>query len=79
MTTAGAPGSPRIQMVRGAYFTYAMPEGWKLGEEGPYALSLASSEGNAGIIVTGISGLLYPLSPEQFMTCLLYTSDAADE
>ena len=53
-------------MVRGPHFTYLLPPGWRVGEEGNFALVLRSPDMLAGIIVFGQSGLLFPFSPEQF-------------
>jgi len=54
------------QPVRGSHFSYLLPQGWRTGEEGPFALALFAPDMKAGIVVFGQSGLMYPLSPEQF-------------
>lgn len=65
---AGLPIQPpsQPQMVRGPHFTYQLPAGWTVGEEGNFALVLRSPDWLAGIVVFGQSGLMMPLSPEQF-------------
>jgi hypothetical protein len=55
-----------LQSVRGANFSYLLPTGWQRTEEGPFALVLHAPDYRAGIIVFGQSGLLQPLSPDQF-------------
>jgi hypothetical protein len=52
------------QPVRGSNFSYLLPHGWRVGEEGPFALVLLGAD--AGIVVFGQSGLMEPLAPEQF-------------
>ncbi len=53
-------------MVRGRNFTYQLPSGWTLGEEGSFALVLRSQDMLAFMIVIGQSGLMQPMTPEQF-------------
>lgn len=60
------PSHPAAQFVRGPNFSYLLPHGWSVGEEGNYSLVLRSPDFRAGIIVFGQSGLLCPMSPEQF-------------
>ncbi|RPI90899.1 MAG: hypothetical protein EHM42_00655 [Planctomycetaceae bacterium] len=60
-------GSPNdCQLIRGPHFTYLLPQGWTVGEEGKFALVLRSPDSLAGVIVFGQSGLMQPMSPEQF-------------
>ena len=54
------------QPVRGQHFSYLLPHGWRTAEEGPFALALFAPDTRAGIVVFGQSGLMHPLSPEQF-------------
>lgn len=62
---AGGP-PPLASPVRGPHFTYLLPAGWTIGEEGPFALVLRSADLAAGIIVFGQSGLMSALAPDQF-------------
>jgi hypothetical protein len=59
--------APRIHVVRGPHFSYALPEGWVVAEEGSHALMLRAQDGNAGILVSGVSGLTSWMTPEQFV------------
>lgn len=70
------PGSPHdFPLVNGPHFTYRLPPGWTVGEEGKFALVLRSPDFLAGVVVFGQSGMMQPMSPEQFayfaMTALL--------
>jgi hypothetical protein len=57
---------PQPQPTRGTNFAYLLPPGWRTTEEGPYALVLHAPDSLAGIIVFGQSGLMFPMSPDQF-------------
>src|SRR4051794_18978684 len=59
-------GGGQVQMVRGSHFTFALPAGWQVGEEGQQALVINSPDGAASVIVFGVSGLGGGVSPEQF-------------
>ncbi|MFO0958786.1 MAG: hypothetical protein U0800_15360 [Isosphaeraceae bacterium] len=61
---SGPPAAP--QPVRGPHFSYWLPPGWTVGEEGPFALVLRSADWLAGVVVFGQSGLMYPMAPDQF-------------
>jgi hypothetical protein len=63
-----SPGHPppAARLVRGPHFTYQLPPGWTVGEEGRFALVLRSPDLLASVIVFGQSGLMQPMSPEQF-------------
>lgn len=62
MQSAGPPAQP----MRGPNFSYLLPQGWSVGEEGPYALVMRSPDLRAGIVVFGQSGMMHAMSPEQF-------------
>lgn len=61
---SGAPSDDTL--VNGPHFTYRLPRGWTVGEEGKFALVLRSPDSLAGVIVFGQSGMLQSMSPEQF-------------
>lgn len=52
--------------MQGPNFSYLLPAGWSVGEEGPFALVLRSPDMLAAIVVFGQSGLMTAMSPEQF-------------
>jgi len=58
---------PKLEIKRGSYFSYVLPEGWILGEDGQYALSIASSDQTALSLMVGNSGLMPDYSPERFV------------
>jgi hypothetical protein len=61
------PTTPnQMQQVSGPNFTYLLPPGWFVAEEGKYSLSLRSNDYRAGITVFGQSGLMYPATPDQY-------------
>ncbi|WP_020504586.1 hypothetical protein [Lamprocystis purpurea] len=61
---SGSPTEPPL--VNGPHFTYRLPPGWTVGEEGKFSLVLRSPDFIAAVIVFGQSGMMQPLSPEQF-------------
>lgn len=61
------PTAPnQMQQIHGTHFTYLLPPGWFVAEEGKYSLSLRSQDYRAGITVFGQSGLMYPVTPDQY-------------
>ena len=63
-----APGQamPQAQIVQGRNFTYMLPAGWRVVEEGNHALVLQAYDMSAGVIVYGVSGFGQNLTPPQF-------------
>lgn len=57
--------------VRGPHFTYMLPAGWWVAEEGRYGLALRSPDMAAGINVIGQSGLLQAMPPEAYAYSIL--------
>ncbi len=57
---------PQTRIVQGRNFTYALPAGWRVGEEGNHALVLQAGDLSAAVIVYGVSGLDQNLTPPQF-------------
>jgi hypothetical protein len=72
--TAGGPAMLRhpaappaeVRACRGTNFSYALPTGWTVGEEGPSALVLWAADQSAWIVVFGLSGLTQHLPPDHF-------------
>lgn len=56
-----------LQLTRGRYFTCAMPEGWKLGEDGQFALSMVAPDQKALTLMVGNAGLFPNYTPYQFV------------
>jgi hypothetical protein len=59
---SGATASD-LQVRRGRYFSYALPQDWRVGEEGPFALTLLAPDSRAFTLVVGNAGMQpgYPL------------------
>jgi len=55
-----------LQIERGAYFTFARPAGWQIGENGQYSLSLSAPDAKAIIFMSGNSGLMPDYTPNQY-------------
>lgn len=63
---ASSQTMPETRIIQGRNFTFALPVGWRVGEEGNHALVLQANDLSAGVIVYGISGLGQNLTPPQF-------------
>jgi len=55
-----------LNIERGAFFNFARPEGWQIGENGQYSLSLSAPDGKAIIFMVGNSGLMPDQTPYQY-------------
>jgi hypothetical protein len=54
-------------VARGRFFSYALPEGWRVGEEGQYALSLVAPDNQALTVMVGNAGLPPNYPPDRFV------------
>ncbi len=59
---------PSIQSVRGPFFYYPLPQGWIVGEQGNFAFTMNAPNRSAAVWNSGMSGWMYPLTPEVFAT-----------
>lgn len=57
----------RLSIQKGNYFSYALPAGWRIGENGQYALTLTAPDNKAITLMVGNSGLMPDYSPQQFI------------
>ncbi|WP_315824014.1 hypothetical protein [Paraflavitalea speifideaquila] len=57
-----------LRIGMGQYFSYALPPGWRVGEDGQFALTLVSPDNKAFTVMVGNAGLMpgYP-QPGLFM------------
>ena len=55
-----------LKLVSGQYFSYALPEGWHVGEDGQFALTLIAPDSKALTVLVGNSGLPPNYAPAQF-------------
>ncbi len=61
--TGGNAAIGDLPIIRGNYFRYALPHGWRVGEEGQFALSLVAPDNHAFTVMVGNAGMFpnYPL------------------
>lgn len=63
-----AEGEPmRMEVQNGRFFRFAMPAGWRVMEEGQFAVVLVAPDNAALTVMTGNAGLPANTSPEQFL------------
>lgn len=71
VTPAGnASRTPRrpaaLRLANTQYFSYALPEGWQLGEDGQFALTLIAPDRKALTVMVGNAGMPPGYNPGQF-------------
>src|SRR5688500_10584783 len=64
-TSSAAPAS--LQIGSGRYFSYALPEGWRVGEDGQFALTLLAPDNKALTVMVGNAGLPPNYQPGRFV------------
>jgi hypothetical protein len=62
-----APPARSLNITSGRFFSYALPQGWRVGEDGQFALTLAAPDGKAFTVMVGNAGLPVNYSPAQFV------------
>lgn len=62
--TARPTGELRIGQTQ--YFSFAQPPGWRVGESGPYALTLLSPDNKAMALMVGVAGMQVNYPPARF-------------
>jgi len=62
-----APAAPSLAISNGQFFSYALPQGWRVGEDGQFALTLVSSDNKAITVMVGNAGLPVNYHPGQFV------------
>ncbi len=65
---SSAPERPasELRISQGRFFSFAVPQGWRVGEEGQYAVTLQSPDNRALTLMVGNSGLPLNYSPARF-------------
>lgn len=63
---AAAPAA-NLRIGQGRFFSYAMPEGWRVGEDGQFALTLVSPDNKALTVMVGNAGLPPNTPPGAFV------------
>ena len=59
--------SASLSVRRGQFFSYALPQGWRLGEDGQFALSVGAPDGKAFTVMVGNAGLPPGYPPDRFV------------
>ena len=70
LATRSAPAAasaPSLRIASGSHFSYALPQGWRVGEDGQFALSLVAADNKAITVMVGNAGLPRNYSPAQFV------------
>lgn len=62
--SAGAPG---LRIAQGHFFHYAIPPGWRVGEDGQFALTLVAPDNKALTVMVGNAGMPPNFPPGQFV------------
>lgn len=66
--TEPPPAAPAdLQIGQTQYFAYALPRGWRVGEDGAFALTLIAPDSHALTVLVGNSGLPLGTPPDQFV------------
>ncbi len=62
-----APPAASLGISNGQFFSYALPQGWRVGEDGQFALTLAAPDNKAITVMVGNAGLPVNYPPGQFV------------
>jgi hypothetical protein len=66
--SSGAAAPAReLSVARGQFFSYALPEGWHVGEDGQFALSLVAPDSKAFTVMVGNAGSAPNYPPDRFV------------
>jgi hypothetical protein len=57
----------QLRVGTGQFFSYALPEGWRVGEDGQFALSLVAPDQQAFTVMVGNAGLPPGYDPGRFI------------
>lgn len=63
----GGAGKAELRIGQGRHFSYAKPDGWTVGEDGQFALTLVAPDRKALTIMVGNAGLPLSYPPAQFL------------
>jgi hypothetical protein len=67
VTSRGPQSAPSLQIGTGQFFSYALPPGWRVGEDGQFALTLVAPDQRALTVMVGNAGLPNNYPPGQFV------------
>jgi hypothetical protein len=66
-TTTVRTSAAELTVARGRFFSYALPRGWRLGEDGQFALSMGAPDGKAFTVMVGNAGLPQGYPPDRYV------------
>jgi hypothetical protein len=61
-----APSGQSLQLANGQFFTYALPPGWRVGEDGQFALTLLAPDNKALTVMVGNAGVPINYPPARY-------------
>ncbi|MET0281145.1 MAG: hypothetical protein ABW278_08475 [Steroidobacteraceae bacterium] len=67
VTRAPQPAAQSLQLATGQFFTYALPQGWHVGEDGQFALTLLAADNKALTVMVGNAGVPINYPPAQYV------------
>ena len=59
-------GPPPLAVARGSFFNFALPPGWRVGEDGQFALTLVAPDSRALTVMVGNAGMPPGYPPAQY-------------
>lgn len=62
-----APPARSLVITNGRFFSYALPQGWRVGEDGQHSLTLAAPDNKAFTVMVGNAGMPVDYPPGQFV------------
>ena len=62
-----APPAPSLRLSNGRFFLYALPQGWRVGEDGQFALTLVAPDNKAMTVMVGNAGMPVNYPPGRFV------------
>lgn len=57
---------PQLSIAQGRFFNYALPPGWRVGEDGQFALTLVAPDSRALTVMVGNAGMPPGYPPAQY-------------
>jgi len=67
VTSKQPPAPANLRIGNGRNFSYALPEGWRVGEDGQFALTLVAPDNKALTVMVGNAGLPPNYPPGRFV------------
>lgn len=62
-----AASAANLKLASGQFFTYALPQGWRVGEDGQFALTLHAPDNRALTVMVGNAGMPINYPPAQYV------------